>query len=40
MIYNDQYFEKKIDFHVFTDDAIVKTLSRNIFSTLEFQKIS
>ena len=31
---------KKTNFHVFTDDMIVKTLSLNIFSTYEFQKIS
>ena len=31
---------KKIKFQVFTDDVIVKMLSFNIFSTLEFQKIS
>ena len=31
---------KKTNFHVFTDDIIVKILSLNIFSTYEFQKIS
>ena len=31
---------KKNNFQVFTDDAVVKILSFNVFSTLEFQKIS
>ena len=31
---------KKNNFQVFTDDVVVKILSFNVFSTLEFQKIS
>ena len=31
---------KKNNFQVFTDDVVVNILSFNVFSTLEFQKIS
>ena len=31
---------EKLNFYVFTDDAIVKILSFNFFSTLQIQKIS
>ena len=31
---------KKNNFQVFTGDVVVKILSFNVFSTLEFQKIS